>query len=232
MSIDPEVLILDEVLAVGDARFQARCFDRLEELRARGRTVLLTSHDAAQIERLCDRAIWLSHGEIAARGTPGDVLQAYREAMRLETQRRANLLPAGRQTPTESRFGTFEIEITDVTVLGDPAEGSVGLRLTLLPHALVKDPIVAVSLHRVADGAKVLDVSTVGDRTGIGRIGDPVTLELWFDRLDVEAGLYRFDVGVYEHDWSAVYDYHWQAYPLEVPPQSSGFGPPRRWRVV
>jgi lipopolysaccharide transport system ATP-binding protein len=233
MSIDPEILILDEVLAVGDARFQARCFERLEGLRTDGRTVLLTSHDAAQLERLCDRALWLAHGEIAARGTPADVLVAYQDAMRLETERRAHALPDDAVGPAavESRFGTLEVEITNVAVLGSP-DTAVGLRIELLPHAPVDEPIVGVSLHRVVDGMKVLDVSTLGDRTTLGRVGVPTTLELWFDRLDVEAGHYRFDVGVYERGWSAVYDYHWQAYPLEVPPQSSGFGPPRRWRVV
>jgi ABC-type polysaccharide/polyol phosphate transport system, ATPase component len=235
MSIDPEILILDEVLAVGDARFQARCFDRLDALRADGRTVVLTSHDAAQIERLCDRALWLAHGEIAARGTPADVLNAYKEAMRVETERRAHVLP-GAETAiaAESRFGTQEVEITDVVVLGsrDTADSAVGLRITLVPHAPVEEPIVGVSLHRVMDGMKVLDISTLGDRTNLGRVGVPTTVELWFDRLDIDAGHYRFDVGVYERDWSAVYDYHWQAYSLEVPPQSSGFGPPRRWRVV
>ena len=232
MSIDPEVLILDEVLAVGDARFQARCFDRLEALRADGRTILLTSHDAAQLERLCDRALWLAHGEIAARGTPAEVLHAYQDAMRLETERRAHVLPetAG-AVAVESRFGTLEVEITNVAVLGSP-DSAVGLRIELLPHAPVEEPIVGVSLHRVVDGTKVLDVSTLGDRTTLGRVGVPTTLELWFDRLDVEAGNYRFDVGVYERGWAAVYDYHWQAYPLEIPPQSSGFGPPRRWRVL
>jgi homopolymeric O-antigen transport system ATP-binding protein len=235
MSIDPEILILDEVLAVGDARFQARCYDRLETLRADGRTVLLTSHDAAQLERLCDRALWLAHGEIAGRGTPSDVLDAYKNAMRLETERRAHALPGTEaEGAAESRFGTQEIEITDVAVLGSPdaADSAVGLRITLLPHTPVYEPIVGVSLHRVVDGMKVLDVSTLGDRTTLGRVGVPTTLELWFDRLDIEAGHYRFDVGVYERGWSAVYDYHWQAYPLEVLPQSSGFGPPRRWRVV
>jgi len=230
--VDPDILILDEVLAVGDARFQARCFDRLEALRADGRTILLTSHDAAQLERLCDRALWLAHGEIAARGTPAEVLHAYQDAMRLETERRAHVLPetAG-AVAVESRFGTLEVEITNVAVLGSP-DSAVGLRIELLPHAPVEEPIVGVSLHRVVDGTKVLDVSTLGDRTTLGRVGVPTTLELWFDRLDVEAGNYRFDVGVYERGWAAVYDYHWQAYPLEIPPQSSGFGPPRRWRVL
>jgi hypothetical protein len=110
-------------------------------------------------------------------------------------------------------------------------EDRVGVAVEVVPRRTLDDPIVGVSLHRVADGTKVLDVTTEGDRIHLGRVGEPTTIELWFERLDVEPGLYRFDVGVYEHDWSVVYDYHWQAYPLEVV-GPSGFGPGRSWRVT
>jgi lipopolysaccharide transport system ATP-binding protein len=61
-------------------------------------------------------------------------------------------------------------------------------------------------------------------------VGRPLTVVLLLDRLDLEPGSYRVDVGVYERDWAYVYDYHWQAYPLElVGGGGSGFGPRRRW---
>jgi ABC-type polysaccharide/polyol phosphate transport system ATPase subunit len=80
---DPEILLIDEVLAVGDAAFQAKCIDKVHEFRNAGKTLLCVSH-SNMIRQLCDRAIWLDHGELILSGTVADVLEAY----------------AGRQTAT------------------------------------------------------------------------------------------------------------------------------------
>jgi ABC-type polysaccharide/polyol phosphate transport system ATPase subunit len=75
--LDADILLLDEVLAVGDIAFQARCFARVEELRRAGKTVLLVSHDFAAIERICGRALLLNHGGIVSQGDPRQVVDAY-----------------------------------------------------------------------------------------------------------------------------------------------------------
>src|ERR1700691_1229966 len=80
---DPDILLIDEVLAVGDAAFQAKCIDKVHEFRNAGKTLLCVSH-SGMIRQLCDRAIWLDHGGLILSGTVGDVLEAY----------------AGRQTAT------------------------------------------------------------------------------------------------------------------------------------
>lgn len=80
-SIDSEILIVDEVLAVGDLAFQRKCFDRMEDLiKRQGRTVLLVSHNIRQVERLCSRVILMSHGRISASGDPTHVCNAFYEA--------------------------------------------------------------------------------------------------------------------------------------------------------
>ena len=75
--LDADILLLDEVLAVGDLAFQARCMDRIGEIRRSGRTILLVSHDLAAVERLCDNALLLTSGEVAGDGTPRDVIEKY-----------------------------------------------------------------------------------------------------------------------------------------------------------
>ena len=75
--LDADILLLDEVLAVGDLAFQARCMDRIGEIRRSGRTILLVSHDLAAVERLCDNALLLTSGEVAGQGTPRDVIEKY-----------------------------------------------------------------------------------------------------------------------------------------------------------
>src|ERR1700735_295089 len=77
--LDPDILLLDEVLAVGDIAFQAKCLDLIGKLREDGRTVVLISHDLAAIQRLCSRAILLSHGRVVAEGPPRQVIDEYQQ---------------------------------------------------------------------------------------------------------------------------------------------------------
>src|SRR5437588_10524116 len=78
-SVEPDILIIDEALAVGDAVFQHRCLRRIKELHERGTTVLFVSHDAAAVRALCSRAILLNHGQMIADGAPAEVLNRYQE---------------------------------------------------------------------------------------------------------------------------------------------------------
>jgi ABC-2 type transport system ATP-binding protein len=75
-SVDPEILIVDEVLAVGDEAFQQRCMDRIFTMKRSGTNILLVSHDLGSIERLMDRAVWINRGEMQIIGNPRDVVFA------------------------------------------------------------------------------------------------------------------------------------------------------------
>ena len=77
VNLDPEILIVDEVLAVGDRAFQEKCVDKIFEIKQQGKTILAVSHAAGAIQHLCDRAIWLDHGELIMDGSCNAVLQAY-----------------------------------------------------------------------------------------------------------------------------------------------------------
>jgi lipopolysaccharide transport system ATP-binding protein len=135
----------------------------------------------------------------------------------------------------ENRFGTLDVEIADVRIDPQRLQRSPGgravpvrIEIDLEPRIPVDEPIVGVSLRRLSDGSMVADVSTDGDGARIGRVDHPTTITLLFERLDIEPGSYCIDVGVYEREWAYVYDYHWQAYRLEVT-GTGGFGPPRKW---
>ncbi|MBZ5580592.1 MAG: ABC transporter ATP-binding protein [Acidobacteriia bacterium] len=75
--VDPEILIIDEVLAVGDRSFQTKCIERIYDFKRAGKTLLFVSHVAEMVRELCDRALWLDHGEAIEMGAPEDVLRAY-----------------------------------------------------------------------------------------------------------------------------------------------------------
>jgi homopolymeric O-antigen transport system ATP-binding protein len=76
--VEPEILLIDELLAVGDGAFQETCLARLLELRRSGRTLVCASHELSLLSRLCDRALWLDHGRVVRAGSVGEVLDAYR----------------------------------------------------------------------------------------------------------------------------------------------------------
>jgi ABC-type polysaccharide/polyol phosphate transport system ATPase subunit len=77
VNLDPEVLIIDEVLSVGDRAFQEKCIDKIFEIKQQGKTILAVSHAAGAIQHLCDRALWMDHGELVMDGDCREVLQAY-----------------------------------------------------------------------------------------------------------------------------------------------------------
>lgn len=78
---DPEILLVDEVLAVGDLEFQERCLERISELHSRGATILFVSHDMETVNKVCDRAVWLEHGRVEAEGSARDVTRSYVQAV-------------------------------------------------------------------------------------------------------------------------------------------------------
>ena len=86
--VNPEVLLVDEVLAVGDLGFQQKCLDRIGQMQRQGVAILFVTHDLAQAEHSCDRLVWLNGGRVAAAGSAGEVVAAYREATQRMTQQR------------------------------------------------------------------------------------------------------------------------------------------------
>ncbi|RJQ27230.1 MAG: ABC transporter ATP-binding protein [Peptococcaceae bacterium] len=80
-SVDPEILLVDEVLAVGDTAFQKKCLDRMAEFKMRKKTIIIVSHSLEQLEKMCDTAIWLNQGRIQSMGEAGRVIGEYRKSM-------------------------------------------------------------------------------------------------------------------------------------------------------
>ena len=81
INVDADVLLIDEILAVGDMSFQAKCFNRLKEIKAKGVTIVIVSHSLSQIEEICDRSIWIKDGIVEMEGTPEKVHEEYKKYM-------------------------------------------------------------------------------------------------------------------------------------------------------
>lgn len=110
VSVDPDVLVIDEALAVGDQHFQTKCVDRITEFRERGKTILFCSHAMYQVKKLCDRSLWLRRGRTAALGSADEVIDAYLEYTRARDAEQAVSPAAAGRDPALLRLVDVVIE--------------------------------------------------------------------------------------------------------------------------
>jgi lipopolysaccharide transport system ATP-binding protein len=229
---EPEVLLIDEVLSVGDTAFQTKCLDRIAAFKAAGCSILLVSHESSTVQDLCDEAVWLSAGRIAAYGRSPDVVHQYLAHLNREGE------PTAAATPTpvhgaaaalpkvrtdrgtevvldQGRFGSVELEITSVRLLDGesrPVEDTVSgrpLRIEIDYRATDKlvAPVFQVRILR-EDGLVCYDVDSERSELSASSIVGEGRVTLSVERLDLNTGRYLFDVGVYAHDWAYAYDHH------------------------
>ncbi|WP_346289898.1 ABC transporter ATP-binding protein [Sphaerothrix gracilis] len=240
---DPEILLVDEFLSVGDLAFQTKCLNRIDAMKQQGCAIVLVSHDASQVARLCDRALWLKHGTVMAYGEPTVVAGQYTSEMQSQTQQRTpnrpdQLTAAGTTLQVnENRFGSLEAEITDVRCL--PAATLVSgeaLHIEIDYHnpQQLESAIFSVTLTQ-NNGEACLDTNTLESGMTSITLQQQGTVRLICNRLDLNKGQYFVNVGMYRQDWSYAYDYHWHVYPLLVNSATAAKGvlhPPMRWEIV
>jgi ABC-type polysaccharide/polyol phosphate transport system ATPase subunit len=237
---DPDVLLIDEYLSVGDVAFQTKCLKKIEEFKNQGCAIVLISHSAAQIQKNCDRALWLREGKVVAYGETEVVVGQYLSEMRSETEKRTPMRPpettsTGTQLRVnENRFGSLEVEITDVKVLPDEEIDS-GDPVTVEIHyeapKSIAGAIFGVTISR-EDGQNCFDTNTNNTGRLLPIAPGKGKIKLHLDRLDLGNGQYYVNAGIYEKSWAYAYDYHWHVYPLYVRStvhQKTILCPPYRW---
>jgi ABC-type polysaccharide/polyol phosphate transport system ATPase subunit len=246
---DPDVLLVDEVLAVGDEAFAHRCIRRIEEMLATGKTLLFVSHSLDLVETLCDRVLWIENGIQRLVGTPRRVIDAYRqdvaeqegeEHRAAKAQRESGGAEAGGES---LRWGSREAEILGVRLVAGPGQGEERYLLETGEAAVFE--IRARAAGPVADFVFGVAVTTPrgvecwGTNTDLegfvpGRFEGEVTVRLTCPALRFAPGEYFVDVAVHARD-GAPYDYHRRALTFTVTsrdPQNQGVGiyfPEHRW---
>jgi lipopolysaccharide transport system ATP-binding protein len=186
--VEPDILVVDEALAVGDAVFANRCVRKFEELRQRNITVLFVSHDLGLVKQLSDRAILLVGGQIHAQGDPNQVINQY-IGLVLEKQR-VEHEPARTQIAARFRHGDRTSEILDVQLLdgtGEPAKAvasgeAVRVRMRCVFYQAKSDPMVGI-LIRNRIGMDVYGTNTRVEQVDLGDFGagDELDLEFRFE---------------------------------------------------
>lgn len=237
--VRPEILLVDEVLAVGDLAFQRKCVERIRQFKAEGATIVLVSHAMEIIGQLCDEALWLHKGRVMAHGKAGDVVNQY--VRDVETRRRTPASYPTAHTHTgvelrlhENRIGSLELEITTVTVAGadghPTSEVEVGdslrIEVSYRAKAPIPSPILQVRICR-NDGTLCYEANTESSGVSVPPVQDGGQIALTIEELDLPPGWYFVDVSFHEASWSYAYDGHFGAYPLCVRPTSRPRSTPR-----
>ena len=248
---DPDILLVDEVLAVGDAGFVAKCKDRISELRKAGKTLVLVTHDLDAVERWCDEVIWLHQGEVKDRGFPRRVIDAYRSF--IEKQEQDEILSHEHQVvaqvqsvesdagdPKGARWGSREIEIVSVETLGSDAsekrvyhsDDTMRVKIAYRVHAAQDEVVFGLGVSRV-DGLPVFGTNTDIDRIKMPALKGEGTVECDLKRLGLVEGGYTLDVAVHRAD-GYPFDYHKDAIHFSVRSERREVGvvsPPRVWII-
>ncbi|HNX97199.1 MAG TPA: ABC transporter ATP-binding protein [Candidatus Aminicenantes bacterium] len=119
INVNPDILLIDEVLAVGDASFVPKCLDKINEFRRKGKTIIFVSHDLSTVERICDEALWLRHGKVEMIGYPKRVVDSYLEYVGMKDEDKSQAQhqaeeKAAAEESQEKRWGSRDIEVTNV----------------------------------------------------------------------------------------------------------------------
>ena len=263
--VDPDVLLVDEVLAVGDEGFTHKCLDKFAEFRRRGKTILLVTHSLNLVERFCDEALWLDAGRVQTHGDPKRVVGAYLTAIvdseeQLMAESTARALAeqerpggdAGQNRPferpadptsnmfqaTEGRWGSREIEITEVTLLdanGQPSHlfhtgGPMAIRVRVRASQPTADCVFGIGLFN-ADGICCYGTNTFIEEMQPASIAGAGEATFTIEALDLVDGTYKLDVAIHKRD-GYPYDYHRLLYTFRVKSRTQDVGiyrPRHQW---
>jgi ABC-2 type transport system ATP-binding protein len=214
--VDPDVLLVDEILAVGDAAFQTRCFETMHDFKRRGKTMILVTHNMDAASRLCDRAILLDHGEVLVDGPTRQVVDTYRQrvleqSVGLEGPQETK--PAA--GPPPKRWGTGGATIEDVALLdgSDKAVTSIEpgahatFRMRVRFREDAEEPIFGLHL-RADDGTDLYVTNTMwrGVNTGKHRAGSLVEVRFAHEH-PLLPGRYRYTCAVAYEDATQWYEW-------------------------
>ena len=202
INVDPDILLVDEVLAVGDESFQRKCVERFEELRTSGRTVVVVSHSLPSVAAMCDTVALLDHGKLEKVGSSREVIEDYLGALFTDAD-----------TEAAPRWGTGEVRITKMEVLdasGRPTHfARLGESLTFRLHyrcdIVVEEPVFHFSVNHV-DGTLVSNPNTRELDQVPDKIEGEGYVEYRVPRLLLIPGKYELSAGVLDRTASHIYD--------------------------
>ena len=224
VNVDPEVLLLDEVFAVGDEAFQRKCVDRILEFKRQGKTIAFVSHSGAALERMCDRALLLSQGLVEYDGETGEAIRRYQQLL------------AGEEDPAEraaglQEWGTGEAQVKDVRLENAAGEvredfmpgDHVALRLKVENREAIDPPRLAIELRDVT-GALLSRAERDLGELGWDRDGRDAEVRFDIQRLPLVEGRFQFNLSLTDGSRARRYHSVEKAAEFSVIPQGEAHG--------
>ena len=223
INVDPDILIVDEALAVGDSRFQLKCMDKFLEFVKKGKTIFFVTHDVNSVKRFCNRAIWLDSGEMVMDGSTDEVTDRYLDYLKSEVSVKTyfDLYVNGRSdaavnTVTEEDIRNINIaeikslrmynnvgrEIEDINY-GEDVVLKVGY---VVADTTIKKPLLGVAIRRI-DNEYICGLNTKLDNTSITWNKGYNEITLTYTGFNLVGGEYYFDVGIFDQTGIVNIDY-------------------------
>jgi lipopolysaccharide transport system ATP-binding protein len=216
--INPQILIIDEILAVGDQSFQEKCTNHIYEMKRRGVTIILVSHSLDMMRKLCTKLVWMDKGIVRAQGEAEDVIQQYLDHLQDNAHQ-----PLFQTQEDFERLGTGDIEITNVRLLdkngNEPEEFLTRQPLTIeisyLAHQPILDPEFGLAIYR-QDKVQVNGPNNQFAGFPIERVEGTGKVSYRIHALPLLPGNYLVSVAVHDSRYMKTYDHHDKAYSFQV----------------
>lgn len=207
-NVEPEILLIDEVLSVGDQSFQIRCIERIEKFRRDGRTIVFVSHALSQVQQLCESAIWIEKGVIRKSGPAPEVITEYTGESHHAVQKTEDELGErwgdGRASITKVELIDDNEKPYDVLTTGKP----VTIRVSYDSHLPIKRPIVGIRVTHIL-GAVVWGSNTKRRGKFIEQIAGPGHVDIRIPALPLLEGTYDLTIALSDHTELLAFD-HWE----------------------
>jgi len=240
INVNPDILLVDEVLAVGDASFVPKCLDKINEFRRHDKTIIYVSHDLATIERICDEVIWIKKGKVEMRGYPKRVTDAYLEYVGKKDEKKT-LAQHGeeeRLTGKEKRWGSREIEISNVRMFDAGrqekyifrSDEPLAVEFDVSARGAESDFVFGIGVFN-GEGISCYGSNTLLENYAAQRIQGNGKVRLMIPALGLVNGTYFLDIAVHKRD-GYPFDYHHFQYSFRVTSSYRDVGIvriPHRW---
>ena len=226
INVNPDILLVDEVLAVGDASFVPKCLDKINEFRRHGKTIIYVSHDLATIERICDDVIWMKKGKIEMRGYPKRVVDAYLEYIGKKDEKKT-LAQHGEEeklsgNEKEKRWGSREIEISNVKMFDGQgrekyifkSDEPLSIQFDVEAQAAESDFVFGIGVYN-GEGVNCYGSNTLLENYAARQILGKGKVRLTVPALGLVNGTYFLDIAVHKRD-GYPFDYHHFQYTFRV----------------
>ncbi|GAA6281836.1 ABC transporter ATP-binding protein [Enterocloster bolteae] len=203
INVDADILLVDEILAVGDANFQAKCFNKLREIKANGTTIVIVSHSLGQIEEICERSIWIHEGKIQKEGNPREVHPAYLEYMGQKRPEAASeKVKSEGERPGDGRVRIKTVEV----ILGKEGESNVfrtgepvtlGIAYNVIER--VEEAFIGLEVYN-GNGVKCYSTDTRTEKMDYIRLEKDGEIHLILENLELLNGKYTMDFSIKSKD--------------------------------